>query len=504
MRNSNFIFAFFCLLICSYVFALQGQDKTQKPTSNYVLDSLVILAENNLIQANELTGSANYPEAYDNLWDVLSLADSIQNSKLKYKAYKQLSMLYSIFHNYNKASSCIDSMFYYANKTEGISMKTKGNLHFSAAIAHRMSQNYDEAEKEIKICEQLFDSLNIPVNDRLYVLTEKAHLNTVLGNYKKSEDILVEITKQIPSNHSYASILYSMWGDFYAEKDDKKEALKYYNKSLLAISEQKTRIGLKVDLLSKASKINYSLGNNKIAFEQMKVSKQLGDSLFGSQSARNKQLFEIKDSYRKVILENQKIQKEQELEFLKSKEEKLNLQLWFSIILLIVIVLASIIVVVFLKKKHNLEKELITQRNLSEVELNKKELTLTALQLMEKDKLLGEIKDDLEKIQKDKNDVSINKIRSTIQVNSKKKWEEFEARFVQINNSFYESLNKKHNNLSRNELKLCALVKLNFSSKEMADILGVSPESINKARYRLRKKLNLTRDENLVSYITAF
>ena len=74
----------------------------------------------------------------------------------------------------------------------------------------------------------------------------------------------------------------------------------------------------------------------------------------------------------------------------------------------------------------------------------------------------------------------------------------------QINTSFYDSLNKKHDNLSRNELKLCALIKLNFSSKEMADILGVSPDSINKARYRLRKKLNLTRDENLVSYITAF
>ena len=131
-------------------------------------------------------------------------------------------------------------------------------------------------------------------------------------------------------------------------------------------------------------------------------------------------------------------------------------------------------------------------------------MTLTALQLIEKDKLLGEIKDDLEKIQHGNTDASINKIKSTIQVNSKKKWEEFEARFVQINNSFYEALNKKHDNLSRNELKLCALIKLNFSSKEMADILGVSADSINKARYRLRKKLNLTRDENLVSYITAF
>lgn len=146
---------------------------------------------------------------------------------------------------------------------------------------------------------------------------------------------------------------------------------------------------------------------------------------------------------------------------------------------------------------------MITERTRSEVEMKKKELTLTALQLMEKDRLLDEIKTDLEKIQQDKGDASIHKIRNTINVNSKKNWEEFEARFVQINNLFYDSLYKKHSDLSRNELKLCALIKLNFSSKEMAQILGVSADSINKARYRLRKKMNLTRDENLVTYINT-
>ena len=313
MKNNNVIFTFFCLIICSCGFAFQGKDTIQKPVTNSALYSLISLAENSLVEASDLTGTANYPKAYDNLWDVLRFADSTENSTLKYKAYKQLSMLYSIFHNYSKASSCIDSMFYYASKTKEVSNKTKGNLHFSAAITHRMSKNYVEAENQLLICEQLLDSLNVPIKERLYVLTEKAHLNTLLGNYKKAEEILVEITKQIHTNHSYASIVYSMWGDLYSKMNDNNKALQYYNKSLLAIEEQNIRIGLKVDLLSKVSKINYSLGNNKIAFEQMEASKKLGDSLFGSQSESNKQLFEIKDSYRKVILENQKIQKEQEL-----------------------------------------------------------------------------------------------------------------------------------------------------------------------------------------------
>ncbi|SNR39576.1 hypothetical protein SAMN06265371_102267 [Lutibacter agarilyticus] len=490
-------------MVCSSLFAIPSQDTIQNSHSNHLLDSLFISTENKLIEAKNLTDSADYPNAYDNLWIVLNVADSIKNPSLKYKAYKQLSMLYSIFHNYEKAYSCVDSMFYYANKTKELSVKAKGNLHFSAAITYRMQKKYDEAASQLKICEQLFDSLNNPIDQKLYILTEKAHLNTLQGNYKKAEELLIDITKQTPSNHSYVSILYSMWGDFYSEMNNKNKALEYYNKSLIAISKQNTRIGLRVELLSKASKLNYSLGNNKIAFEQMEASKQLGDSLFGSQSIRNKQLFEIKDSYREIKLENQRIQKQQELENLKSEEEKLNLQLGFSIALLITLIIAAIVVVTSLKKKYQLEKKLITERTRSEVEMKKKELTLTALQLMEKDRLLDEIKTDLEKIQQDKGDASIHKIRNTINVNSKKNWEEFEARFVQINNLFYDSLYKKHSDLSRNELKLCALIKLNFSSKEMAQILGVSADSINKARYRLRKKMNLTRDENLVTYINT-
>ncbi|MDV7186487.1 hypothetical protein R3X25_04275 [Lutibacter sp. TH_r2] len=502
MKKSNLI-VFICFMVCNISLAFPTQNKLKKTTSNITLDSLINSAENKLNEAKDFTGSANYPKAYDNLWSVLSLSDSIKNPTLKYKAYKQLSMLYSIFHNYKKASSCIDSMFFYAEKSNFISPNSQANLHFSAAITYRMSKNYNEASKELKISEQIFDSIKTPITNKLYILTEKAHLNTLQGNYKESEKILTDISKQVSPNHSYASILYSMWGDLYVEMNNKSKALYYFNKSLSAISEHKTRIGLKVELLQKTSNLNSILGNHKIAFQQMKASKHLGDSLFGSQSLRNKQLFEIKDSHRKLIVENQKIKKEQELKLLKSKKDKLNQQLIFSLILLITIISAAFFVISSLKKKHLLEKELITERTRSEIELKKKELTLTALQLMEKDKLLDEIKVDLKKIQKDKNVESINKIRSTINVSSKKNWEEFEARFVQINNSFYDSLHKKHNNLSRNELKLCALIKLNFSSKEMADILGVSADSINKARYRLRKKMNLTRDENLVTYISS-
>ena len=57
--------------------------------------------------------------------------------------------------------------------------------------------------------------------------------------------------------------------------------------------------------------------------------------------------------------------------------------------------------------------------------------------------------------------------------------------------------------LGNADLKLCALLKLNLNTKESANILGISQESVKTARYRVRKKLNLAREDNLVSYLMA-
>ncbi|NJB82148.1 tetratricopeptide repeat protein [Wenyingzhuangia aestuarii] len=489
MLNSLRFLVVGCWLISSSVLA---QNSLQKSI------------EQDLQKAKDLTTHAYYPEAYDKLWNVLILSDSLHNSKIKYKAYKNLSQLYSIFHEKEKAFMAIDSMFVYAKQQKVFTNpKVKSNLYYTAALTYRMNDEYDVATKYLAISEHILDSLHSSFNDKLYVLTEKAHLYTLTKNYSASEKLLTEIVQKVSKQHHYASIINSMLGDLYAQKGENKKALTYYNRSLEILSKKKNRVGLKVGLLEKTAKINGKLGMYKIAFQQMTSSKVLGDSLFGGQSERNKELFEIKDSYRTAILQNKRIQKEQELKLIKTQKEKLNIQLIFSTILFILTVIVSFFGMKLIRKKHATEKKLARERARAEVEIKEKELAVTALQLMQKDKLLEEIKKGLENVKKDKDDVSVEQIKSTIKVNATKTWEEFETRFVQVNSSFYESLSHKHPNLSRNELKLCALIKLNFSTKEMAQLLGVSADSINKARYRLRKKLALNRDDNLVAYINS-
>ena len=83
-------------------------------------------------------------------------------------------------------------------------------------------------------------------------------------------------------------------------------------------------------------------------------------------------------------------------------------------------------------------------------------------------------------------------------------WKEFELSFEQVHETFYENLNKEHPDLSSNDRRLCALLKLNLTSKEICQISGQSFKSVENARTRLRKKLGLTNTKtDLVVYLNT-
>lgn len=81
-------------------------------------------------------------------------------------------------------------------------------------------------------------------------------------------------------------------------------------------------------------------------------------------------------------------------------------------------------------------------------------------------------------------------------------WHEFELRFSEVHPDFYRNIKTKHPQLTPGEIRLCSLLKLNMVSKEIASLTQLSPQSINVARSRIRKKMNLENDDNLVNYLS--
>ncbi|MFO7868760.1 MAG: response regulator [Bacteroidales bacterium] len=87
---------------------------------------------------------------------------------------------------------------------------------------------------------------------------------------------------------------------------------------------------------------------------------------------------------------------------------------------------------------------------------------------------------------------------------SENSWKHFDEQFNKVYPDFYTKLTQKHTNLTPGELKLCSLLRLNLSTKELSNITYTSPESLKVARSRLRKKLQLHPKENLTGYVMSF
>jgi PAS domain S-box-containing protein len=139
------------------------------------------------------------------------------------------------------------------------------------------------------------------------------------------------------------------------------------------------------------------------------------------------------------------------------------------------------------------------------LENKKRELTSNALRLIHLSKLNNKLVSDLEKIKEYTLPKGVELIKNAInQVNLNSRdniWQEFETRFENVYESFYQSLNKRFPQLTPGEKKLCALLRLNLSSKDIATLTFQDPKSVDMARYRLRKKMNLKQDENLIDFL---
>ncbi len=149
------------------------------------------------------------------------------------------------------------------------------------------------------------------------------------------------------------------------------------------------------------------------------------------------------------------------------------------------------------------EKEIIRIKN-KQLELENKnkgkELAASTMNIIKKNELLTNIKSELKSI-RDQNIVKpVIKIIDN-SLNQNDDWELFQEAFNNADSEFLKNIKKMHPSLSPNDLKLCAYLRLNLSSKEIAQLLNISPKSVEIKRYRLRKKLDLQHEDNLVNYI---
>ncbi|MCB0450530.1 MAG: two component regulator three y domain-containing protein, partial [Confluentibacter sp.] len=137
-----------------------------------------------------------------------------------------------------------------------------------------------------------------------------------------------------------------------------------------------------------------------------------------------------------------------------------------------------------------------------DVENKNRELAISTMSIIKKNEVLNSIKKELKKNKNTSNNAALNLIDSNL--NDAKDWSFFEQAFNNADKDFLDKIKLIHPDLTPNDLRFCAYLRLNLSSKEMAPLLNISIKSVETKRYRLRKKLGLEHDSGLVTYILNF
>ncbi len=159
-------------------------------------------------------------------------------------------------------------------------------------------------------------------------------------------------------------------------------------------------------------------------------------------------------------------------------------------------------------KELEVEQQLMKIRNeqlTQDVDSKNKEIAVSTMSLIKKDELLSLIKKDLKNSSEETSGRSIKSVILTItkNINEENTWNVFKEAFDNADKDFLKIVKAKHSTLTPNDLRLCAYLRLNLSSKEIAPLLNISVRSIEIKRYRLRKKMNLNHEQGLVEYILS-
>jgi tetratricopeptide (TPR) repeat protein len=470
--------------------------------------------------------SGNYSIAMEYLFAYLEILDNRSKSDSQdLKAMEQYLKVYTLIANCYIGLNELDKSLEYYNKSLALCESIR-----------RENPAFDYESKVVVIYSNLGS-----------VYINKWEFDKALQYYRKTLGYLEK-----GNNPGYLSSAYNNIGIIYKAKMQYDSAFLYYNKALqIRLNQQDLRglaqvynnigdcyyqvkdyrkaistlndalsLGKKTGALSSQMKAaNFlsdayaKVGDFKNALAMHKLFKQLNDSIINDNNIKRTTQLELQYQFDKKQKEREI---EQKIELAIKDRKALVAMLTAGILLLSCLVLILFLILfryrmsrtrliqqnLELERKHlQLEKQHLNE----DLEVRNKELTTHVMYLLRKNEFLISVSEKLDEIRgsldpatgKQLQDI-IRELKSNVDSTV---WEEFEVRFQQVHSDFYQKLNVSFPDLTPNEKKLCAFLHLNMTTKDISGITFQSPKSIQVARTRLRKRLGIDRDENLVSFL---
>ena len=464
--------------------------------------------------------SINYPP-----WIILNIGNIyLQNRDLD-KAYQKYSQAIDLFEKIKDNDiKFIGLNTSYSNI--GLIEDLKGNLDKTDSIYFQVYQKRMTRPKHEDILYSLSQLLSVEIrkNELSVAQSRLKEIDTYYVGL--SSDLRDKKGSLIRRNYGYS---YLVFGAYYQSIKEYDKAIDYLTKSKeimydfpdeltslgsrfaecylglndLTMAEQVAKQNLQIkNLNKKEKKYNYKVLENvykkkKLDAEIIKIKDSLillSSSSFSSALVNKLGKLEINLN----LAESKRLINENKL--------KSNRQLFTVIIMLTILLLGFLT----LKSNYNLQLEktqrleLLNQYFKNEVEKKNRELTSKVNFISQRNEYLKSLKRKISSNSKAENLTlfNVNKQLDLV-LNSENVYSEFDKMFVNVYPEFYIELNKRFK-LSKTDLRLAAYIKMNHSNNEIARISGVSKRTVETQRYRISKKLNLSPEQDLNSFIINF
>ncbi|WP_430812422.1 MULTISPECIES: tetratricopeptide repeat protein [unclassified Carboxylicivirga] len=467
-----------------------------------------LLSKGNFLLANLLIRQGKLNEALQCLNDELAELDKEEQA---YKHVVLLANIGAIYYSLEESDTAL-SFFMKALElveTGKVDCSERKSVEIIIVIKNNIGNVYgdmnDNAKALMYYKEALVMTRKIDAKEHLGVITK--NIGDLYIEVNRREEALpfiresIDIREEIGDLAGVASS-YCLLGDYYRDEDNSKKAIDAYQISL----QQGLKANAWLVISETAQKLYQTFkqqGDYKRSLEYFQTYHQYNDSLMLQNSEKQRASIEF---------DYQMQQRQQQWEEQQRKERYLHYLVGAALLIVV-----SYLMLLFLLSRARMKRIKLEQKNLvlekehleQDLHLKKKELTTNVMYLVRKNELIKEVAqrlmNDLGKF-KPQNQKIIQGVMMDLQQSlDNDVWEEFELRFNQVHSDFYERLRSDFPDLTPNEVKLSAFLRLNMSSKEISAITHQTIRSIEVARTRLRKKLNLTNtDTGLVAFLNQF
>lgn len=492
---------------------------SEKLNDEYYKHKIFTMLAKYYVLQNEYTVALNY---YLKARDYFDKNNDSENLSATYNG---LGILYFEMGDYDNCISNFNKAYdIYIKKEDkrglGIFYANMGNVYM---IKEDFIKAKEYQQKSLATFTNLKDTVSI-VSSMINI----SNIDSSLKNYDSSLKMLDEalILSETINNTRLKERILLNYGIVYSETNQLAKAKTYLTEQIELTKSMSFPRG-QLDALSKLADIARAENKYKEYANYTSEYYKLKDSVYGS---------EVKQKIEELKWANEFEKSELEKNLLKSKydiEKERSNYLTFSIILTVFV---SLLIIGFvwlfyrnnkkslqisefenerlqesiLREQINNEKEkaenelLKLKSDQQELELDSKnrEITSISVQLIAKNKLMSEISQVLESSKKSKSNIESD-LKSILfqNQNQEKDWEQFRDVFEKIHPGFFEKIKSEFPQLSTTDIRICAYVKIRMSLNEVASLLNISLQSLHTSRYRIRKKLSLTSDQNLDDFI---